>query len=46
MKVARKVAIAFGFPLLFSACSALQEILQSTLRISQHFIRTSLERGV
>lgn len=43
MKVARKVAVAFCVSSLLSSCSALQEILQSSLRIPHHFIKTWLE---
>jgi len=43
MKVARKVAVAFCVSSLLSPCSALQEILQSSLRIPHHFIKTWLE---
>lgn len=45
MKVARKVAVAFCISSLLSSCSALQEILQSSLRIPHHFIKTWLEMG-
>lgn len=45
MKVARKVAVAFCVSSLLSSCSALEEILQSSLRIPHHFIKTWLEGG-